>query len=209
MQQSRQRPASAVALTLTEKPTLEQMQTWWETMWGDPTDLTYAFSDLMPRTLPAFLEYDVMLALVVHGTGCVAAVWLHDLEREGGQVIAGWVGGWVHPMYRGAWGLKAAQMALASFQAHGVQHIHAAVHVANRASRALIAKRTMLGFTRVMVYPAFLPYANVLADYVIFTMHPQDVCRARRAANRRARTYPHPVNTWEPPGQYAVHTLER
>jgi RimJ/RimL family protein N-acetyltransferase len=174
-------------LTLTEIPTPEQTRSWWDEMWTDPEELKVAFSDLMPRSLSDFLANDILLVLVTDGSTCIAAVWLHDLEREWGHVVAGWVGGWVAPAFRGRSGCKAAQMAIDSFQARGIQHIYSAVNVANRASIALNGGRRMLGFTRVMNFPAFLPYGGRLTDCIIFTLHPEDVARARRAAAARVR----------------------
>lgn len=175
------------SLTLTTTPTSAQLHAWWDTMWADPKDLRVAFSDLMPRSLLDFLASDILLVLTTAGPYCISAVWLHDLERGQGQVIAGWLGGWVAPAFRGCIGVTAVRMAVTHFQARGIRHLFSAVHVANRASIALNAGRRMLGFTRVMVYHAFLPYAGLLTDCLIFTLHPEDAGRAIRAADRRVQ----------------------
>lgn len=174
------------ALVLTEPPTFEQLHAWWEDMWSDPGDLQVAFSDLMPPSLPAFLESDVQLILVCAGPACVTAVWLHDLEREHGHVTAGWIGGWIAPTFRGRLGVTAVHMALAVFQDRGIKHIFSAIHRANRASIALTVGRSMLGFTRVTIAKAFLPYGGTLTDCLISTWHPEDVERAKAAVTTRA-----------------------
>jgi RimJ/RimL family protein N-acetyltransferase len=174
------------SLVLIETPTFEQMHAWWEEMWSDPDDLQVAFSDLMPRALPAFLESDVLLVLVCAGSSCVTAVWLHDLEREDGHVTAGWIGGWIAPVFRGSVGVTAVHMALALFQDRGIRHIFSAIHRANRASIALTVGRSMLGFTRVTIAKAFLPYGGTLTDCLISTWQAEDVERAKAAVTARA-----------------------
>jgi hypothetical protein len=44
----------------------------------------------------------------------------------------------------------------------------------------------MLGFTRVTIAKAFLPYGGTLTDCLISTWHPEDVERARAAVTMRA-----------------------
>ena len=174
-------------LTVTERPTWEQLHVWWDAMWNNPEDIRVAFSDVMPRSLPRFLESDVMLVLLTVGSDCVAGIWLHDLERVHGHVTACLVCGLIAPPWRGVVGCAAAKLALASFQARGVQHIFAAINLANRASIALTVGQSMLGFTRVMRYPGFLPYQGTDTDCLIATWHAEDVARAKGAAARRAR----------------------
>jgi RimJ/RimL family protein N-acetyltransferase len=174
------------SLVLTETPTFEQIHAWWEEMWSTPDDLQVAFSDLMPRALPAFLESDVLLVLVCAGSSCVTAVWLHDLKREHGHVTSGWIGGWIAPVFRGPVGVTAVKMALALFQERGLRHIFSAIHRANRASIALTVGRSMLGFTRVTIAQAFLPYGGTLTDCLISTWKAEDVERAKAAVTTRA-----------------------
>src|SRR5262245_54388802 len=68
-------------LTVTESPTTEQVQVWWETMHSD--DLSVAYADSFPSTLTDFRrEVDqgeklLLLCLVDGQVG--GTLWLHDL----------------------------------------------------------------------------------------------------------------------------------
>jgi hypothetical protein len=173
-------------LTLTDTPTVAQRRAWWDAMWADVAEQTFVFTDLMPTSLATFLAADLLLTLIAVESSVVAAMWLHDLEREDGRVTAGWIGGWVDPAWRGPVGCAALKLGLAYFQAHGVQHMFSAIHIANRASIAMTVGRSMLGFTRVMRYPGFLPFRGVMTECVISTWRPDDVDRARQTTERRA-----------------------
>lgn len=178
-------------VTLTDKPTLEQLQTWWQEMWGNPEELQGCFSDLMPRLLATFLESDMILLLISEGSDCVASVWLHDLHRVNRRVQSGWIGGWIAPSWRGPIGVAALQLALQYFHDRGVEHIFSAINVTNRASVAMTMSKSMMGFTRVMRFPAFLPFQGIYADCIISTFHPEDVEYAKTVATERARSLAH------------------
>jgi hypothetical protein len=177
--------ATVESLTLIETPCFEQLSAWWEDMWQDPTVLQLAFSDLMPRSLSTFLEKDVQIVLVTVEATCATAFWVHDLEREDGRVTAGWIGAWIAPAWRGRIGLAGMHRAIAWFQAQGITHFYSAIHHAHRASIACTINRSMLGFTRVMTAPAFLPFRGTWTDCVISTKYPEDVERARVAVRTR------------------------
>src|SRR5262245_39291831 len=64
-------------LTLTDTPTVEHMRAWWDAMWTDVAEQTCVFTDLMPTSLAAFLESDLLLTLITVESSVVAAMWLH------------------------------------------------------------------------------------------------------------------------------------
>ena len=91
-------------LAVTESPTIEQLQTWWEAMQND--DLSVAYADSFPATLTDFCcevaQGEKLLLLGLIDSQVAGALWLHDmLHRGDGTVSAGWVGGYFLPSYRG------------------------------------------------------------------------------------------------------------
>src|SRR5213593_2932902 len=91
-------------LAVTESPTTEQLQGWWEAMQRD--DLSVAYADSFPATLTDFCrevaQDEMILLLCLIDDQVVGALWLHDLlHRCDGTVSAGWFGGYFLPAYRG------------------------------------------------------------------------------------------------------------
>src|SRR5919197_5598121 len=91
-------------LAVTESPTAEQLQVWWETMQSD--DLSVAYADSFPATLTDFhrevTQGEKLLLLCLVDGQVAGALWMHDmLYRHDGTVSAGWFGGYFLPSYRG------------------------------------------------------------------------------------------------------------
>ena len=79
-------------LAVTESPTIEQLQVWWEAMQSDDLSVAYAVS--FPATLTDFRREvaqgeKILLLCLVDGK-VAGAMWLHDLlHRRDGTVSAG------------------------------------------------------------------------------------------------------------------------
>jgi hypothetical protein len=80
---------------VTESPTIEQLQVWWEVIQSD--DLSVAYADSFPATLTDFrrevAQGEKLLLLGFVDGHLAGAIWLHDLlHRRDGTVSAGWLG---------------------------------------------------------------------------------------------------------------------
>jgi RimJ/RimL family protein N-acetyltransferase len=177
---------SSSLFTVHQAPAQDLLQQWWHAMHADPAERAVAFSDLMSNDLSTFLAQDIWLALLADAQTCVAAVWLHDLEYAHKTVSAGWLGAWVAKPFRGRLGFEALRSGVSCFQRRGMPHIYAAVNVANKPSIVATESKRGLGFTRVMIFPGFLPFQGLCTDCAIFTLHPEDAELARAAAWQRA-----------------------
>ena len=174
-------------LAVTESPTIEQLQVWWEIMQSD--DLSVAYADSFPATLPDFhREVARGERLLILGTvdGQVAgAVWMHDmLYRHDGTVSAGWLGCYFLSPYRGRVAIHLWQAAHQHWEAAGIAHFFTAANVANRRSQAFITRAAH--FHRVGRFPAFTVYHGQPADLFIYTMHAEDAALAWELATARA-----------------------
>ena len=174
-------------LAVTESPTIEQLQMWWETMQND--DLSIAYADSFPPTLTDFRREvaqgeKILLLCLVDGQ-VAGALWLHDLlHRYDGTVSAGWFGGYFLPSYRGRLAVRLWQAARQHWEAVGVVHIFSAVHNANRRSQAFLTRGA--SFHRVGRFPAFTVYHGQPTDLFIYTMHAEDAALAWELATARA-----------------------
>lgn len=174
-------------LVVTDNPTSEQLQVWWETMQSD--DLSVAYADSFPPTLQDFCfevaagEKLFLLCLV---DGEVAgALWLHDLlHRDDGTVSAAWTGGYFLPPYRGRAALHLWHTARQHWEVMGVEHFFTAAHVANRHSQAFISRG--MYFHRVGKYPDFTIFHGQPVDVFIYSMRAEDATLAWELAEARA-----------------------
>jgi hypothetical protein len=175
------------ALTLTAKPTIEQLQVWWKTMQHD--DLSVAYTDSFPAALSDFRcevdQGEKMLLLGLADGQIAGAMWLHDLvHRHDGTVSAGWFGCYFLPPYRGRLAIQLWQAARQYWEAAGVAHIFCAVHVANRLSQAFVTRGG--SFHRVGKFPNFALYDGQPTDLFIYTLHAEDAALAWELAAERA-----------------------
>jgi hypothetical protein len=187
-------PWSLSSLIVTDTPTIEQMRVWWIAMQSD--DLSVAYADAFPETLTDFrleIEHGTKLLLICMVDGDVAgALWLHDLiHRPNRTVMAGWVGGYFLPRYRGRLAVRLWQAARHWWTAQGIAHLFAATHQANRRSQAFITRG--MQFHRVGLYPGFTTFHGHATDVVIYCACPEDTALAWTYAQRRALRPVQPV----------------
>jgi RimJ/RimL family protein N-acetyltransferase len=187
-------PWSLSSFTLTNEPTTEQLHFWWEAMRSD--DLSVAYADAFPGTLTDFrleIAQGTKLLLICVVDGDVAgALWLHDLlRRPNGTILAGWVGGYFVPPYRGRHAVRLWKAACQWWEAMDIPHLFAATHQANRRSQAFITRG--MGFHRVGRYPSFTTFQGQATDVVIYCARPGDASLAWTCAQRRALRPVQPV----------------
>jgi hypothetical protein len=180
-------PLSIPSLAVTDTPTIEQMGVWWKAMRRD--DLSVAYADAFPETLTDFrLEIaqgtKKLLICLVNGQ-VAAALWLHDMAyRADGTVLAGWVGGFFLPAYRGRLAVRLWHTARQRWEAEGITHLFAATHIANRRSQAFLTRG--MGFYRVGVFPCFTLFQGQETDVVIYCANHHDAPLAWTYAQKRA-----------------------
>src|SRR6266702_4765338 len=172
---------------VTETPTTEQLQVWWEAMQRD--NLSVAYADSFPSTLTDFrrevAQGEKLLLLGLVAGQVAGALWLHDvLHRCDGTVSAGWVGCYFLPFYCGRIAVQWSQDARQHWEAAGVAHFFSAVHVANRRSQAFVTRG--MYFHRVGRFPAFTVYHGQPTDLFIYTLHAEDAALAWELATARA-----------------------
>jgi hypothetical protein len=176
-------------VTVTDRPTIEQLQVWWKSMQND--DLSVAYADSFPETLTDFrlevAQGDKTLLLCLVDGQVAGALWLHDMwHHHDGTIAGGWLGGYILPAYRGRLIVQLWQEARRHWEATGVVHFFSAVNVANRRSQAMLTRG--LRFHLVGRFPDFLQYHGQLTDLFIYTLHAEDMLLAwERAAGRAAR----------------------
>ena len=174
-------------LTVTESPTPEQLQVWWDAMQGD--DLSVAYTDAFPPTLAAFrrdvAQGEKILRLCLIDGQVAGALWLHDLlRRRDGTVSAGWVGGYFLQPYRGHLAVGLWQVVRQHWENAGVKHIFCAVNIANRLSQAFVTRG--MRFHRVGCFRDFAFFHGQPAALVIYTLHSADTALAWELATARA-----------------------
>jgi RimJ/RimL family protein N-acetyltransferase len=174
-------------LTVTDTPTIGQLQVWWEAMQSD--DLSVAYADSFPPTLSDFrlgaAQGDRLFLLCLVDGQVAGALWLHDLlHRRDGSVSAGWIGCYFLSAYRGRLALDLWQTARQHWEAAGVVHFFSAANVANRRSQAFIARGAH--FHRVGIFHDFSFFRRRPADMVIYTLHAEDTRLAWELATARA-----------------------
>jgi hypothetical protein len=174
-------------LAVTECPTPDQLQAWWEAMQRD--DLSVAYADSFPATLTDFCREvaqgeKILLLCLVDGQ-VAGAMWLHDLlRRRDGTVSAGWAGAYFLPSYRGPLAARLWQVVRQHWEAAGIEHIFCAVHVANRLSQVFVTRG--MHFHRVGRFPAFALYRGQPTDLFIYTLYAEDAALAWELATVRA-----------------------
>jgi Acetyltransferase (GNAT) family len=174
-------------LAVTDRPTIEQLQVWWEVMQSD--DLSVAYADSFPLKLTDFCREvaqgeKILLFCLVDGQ-VAGALWLHDLlHRCDDTASAGWFGGYFLPSYRGRLAIQLWQAARQHWEATGIVHIFSAVNVANRRSQAFLTRGA--SFQRVGRFSDFTFFHEQLTDCFIYTLHPEDTALAWKLATARA-----------------------
>ena len=180
-------PMRGLTLAVTDRPTIEQLQVWWEAMQSD--DLSVAYADAFPPTLTDFrrevAEGEKILLLGLIDSQVAGAMWLHDLLYcHDGTVSAGWVGCYFLSSYRGRVAIQLSQAAIQHWEAAGIGHIFSAINVANRLSQAFITRG--MYFHRVGRFPNFALFHGQPVDVFIYTLHVEDARLACKLAEARA-----------------------
>jgi RimJ/RimL family protein N-acetyltransferase len=152
-------------------------------------DLSVAYADAFPRTLTDFrleVEHgDKMLLLCLVDDNVAGVWWLHDMIRSPDDTaVAGWVGGYFLPAYRGRLAAQLWRPARQHWEATGVHHFFCATHVANRRSQAYVARG--MEFRRVGIFSHFTTFNGQPTDVVIYTLHAEDADLAWKLATARA-----------------------
>lgn len=181
---------SPIALTLTDTPSREVLQRWWDSRQADP-DIACAFTDDAPRTFAALHTLLVtgayMFYLAQDPLGDVmGAMWLHDLVRdEEGIPRAGWLGTYVLPAHRGTRTTQAMWFPIRdALERRGVRSVYIASHYAN--TRAHRVAEVHLGFHRVGLFSAFARFGGEPTDCMILSMRREDMGEAWALAYQRA-----------------------
>jgi len=176
--------------TLVSHPTWEQLQSWWETMHRDPSDVECMISDTSPRSLVDFQKrlHNGQYAhhcLILEDDSLTASLWLHDLVRDEDHIVrAGWVAVYIVPGYRGRPDTAMWRLAQEYLQRQGVTSLFAAVHTANRRSR-IFARR--MGFHAVgHIHNFRRDQTQRPIDAAIYTMNAKERAFAWQQALKRA-----------------------
>ena len=181
---------ATLTLTVTDQPTSEALQTWWDARQADP-DCALAFADNAPQhftELCTRIATGAYILYLVCDAGEVAgAMWLHDIQHDpDGTPHTGWVGAYVIPAFRQT-GLATAMwhQVRARLEARGLRHCFAAVHKANTRSQAYATGH--MGLHYVGCFAQFTRFGGVLTDCLIYTLHPEDATDAWAAAHARVQ----------------------
>lgn len=177
--------SSTVAVT--DKPTMKQLQVWWQAMQGD--DLSVAYADSFPQTLTDFClevaQEKKLLLLCLVDNEVAGALWLHDLHcNHQGKVTGGWIGCYFLPSYRGRHALQVWDRAKKYWEALGVKHFFTAINVDNKPSQAMITRGAH--FHLVERFPRFTLFHGQPTDVFIYALHAEDNQLARDLAIARA-----------------------
>jgi GNAT superfamily N-acetyltransferase len=178
-------------LTITDRPTVEALRTWWDARQADP-DCALAFADNAPQNFSELYtriatEAYIFYLVCVEASEIAGAMWLHDVQSDlDGTPCAGWVGAYVLPAHRHT-GLAAAmwQHIHMRLEARGVRHFFAAVHIANVRSQVYATRH--MGLHVVDRFEKFTRFGGMLTDCLIYTLHPEDAADAWASAQARAQ----------------------
>jgi len=177
------------AVTLTNKPALNDLYHWWEIRQADP-DSIIAFTDDAPKNFVELLDCinsgAYLFYLALYGADPIGAMWLHDIMRTTyGTPRGGWVGTYVLPEHRGVRTTKAMwEMFYKTLTADGVLHMYIASHHENTRAHAVAERH--LGFHRVGIYPKFALCQGQETDFLILSMNEADRAEAWALARARA-----------------------
>jgi hypothetical protein len=177
-------------LTMTDTPTYDDLQVWWQTRQSDP-GTAIAFTDDGPQDFAELcyqIETGAFLFYLGHdSTGdVIGAMWLHDLVRDSDDTPrAGWLGTYVLPAHRGIRTTQAMwELVREAITGVGMQSVYIASHHAN--TRAHHVAEHHLGFYRVVLFPSFALFGGRPTDCLILSMRQEDAAEARALAYARA-----------------------
>jgi hypothetical protein len=117
---------SRAALTLTETPSLGQLQIWWEALQDDPTRYL-VYTDFMPTEFEEFLAPVQQGAIQVHlmlvGPEVGGAFYLHDRGTDDTGAAYAWLGVYMLPLYRGPCAARAWRLVRQACERQGLYRI--------------------------------------------------------------------------------------
>jgi len=181
---------SIATLTITETPTIGQMQEWWEAMQQDPTR-HIVYTDFMPGEFEAFLapvrQGNIHMWIFLVGEDVGGAFYLHDGGTDDTGEAYAWLGTYILPPYRGRVAARAWQLTRQACEREGLPRIFAAIRVQNRPAQCFITRQ--MGFTRLGVYTDWSYFEGRLDHVVLYTLRRQDRSLAWVLAEQRARQF--------------------
>jgi RimJ/RimL family protein N-acetyltransferase len=203
---------SLAELTLTDTPTLGQVQAWWEAMQNDPTRYL-VYTDFMPTEFEEFLgpvrHGDIQIYMMLIGTEVGGAFYLHDRGTDDIGEAYTWLGVYILPPYRGPYATRAWRLVKQACEREGLHRIFAAIRAQNRAARCFISRA--MGFTRLGSYTDWSYFEGHLDHVCLYTMRQQDQNLAWVLAEQRAQQFRHrkpPVRVGQRPAFQDIESLE-
>jgi hypothetical protein len=179
---------SAVTISLTDQPSLEQVKIWWADLQQDPVR-HQVYTDLMPRELDDFLDavgqghITLWMFLVHHGTRTEVggAFYLHDHGSDCRGPYT-WLGTYVRQPYRrhtlAAWTLLRQVC-----EQQGLGRILVAACQSNRPVQILLRHA---GFTKLGHYVDWGYFGGTLKTVLLYTLRPEDQTTAWVSAEQRS-----------------------
>jgi len=200
---------SRAALTLTETPSLGQLQIWWEALQDDPTRYLM-YTDFMPTEFEEFLapvqQGDIQVHLLLVGPEVGGAFYLHDSGTDDTGAAYAWLGVYILPLYRGPWAARAWRLVRQACEGKGLHRIFAAIRAQNQPAHCFITRA--MGFTRLGSYTDWSYFEGHLDRVSLFTMRRQDQSLAWVLAEQRAQQF----RCRKPPGRagqrHALQSVE-
>jgi len=181
---------SLAELTITDTPTLGQLQVWWEAMQNDPTRYL-VYTDFMPTEFEEFLvpvqHGDIQIHMMLVGTDVGGAFYLHDSGTDDTGAAYAWLGVYILPLYRGQCAARAWRLVRRACEREGLYRIFAAIRAQNRPAHCFITRA--MGFTRLGSYTDWSYFEGHLDHVGLYTMRQQDQSLAWVLAEQRAQQF--------------------
>jgi len=204
--------SSLAELTITDTPTLGQLQTWWEAMQNDPTRYL-VYTDFMPTEFEEFLvpvqHGDIQMHMMLVGTEVGGAFYLHDSGTDNIGAAYAWLGVYILPPYRGPYAARAWRLVRQACEREGLHRIFAAIRAQNRSAQCFITRA--MGFTRLGAYTDWSYFEGHLDRVCLYTMRQQDQSLAWVLAEQRAQQFRRrrpPVRAGHRPAFQGIDSLE-
>jgi RimJ/RimL family protein N-acetyltransferase len=181
---------SLAALTITDTPTLGQLQIWWEAMQSDPTRYL-VYTDFMPTEFEEFLapvqQGDIQVHLMLVGPEVGGAFYLHDSGTDDTGAAYAWLGVYILPPYRGPCAARAWRLVRQACEREGLHRIFAAIRAQNQPAHCFITRA--MGFTRLGSYTDWSYFEGHLDRVYLYTMRREDQSLAWVLAEQRAQQF--------------------
>jgi len=183
-------PTLLSELTITDTPTLGQLQAWWEAMQNDPTR-RLVYTDFMPTEFEEFLapvqHGDIQVWMMCVGTDVAGAFYLHDSGTDDTGAAYAWLGVYILPPYRGRCASQAWRLVQRACGRKGLHRIFAAIRGQNRPAQRFITHE--MGFTRLGSYVDWSYFGGRLDRVCLYTLRRQDQSLAWVLAEQRAQQF--------------------